>query len=272
MGLDMHLLAAAFPAAVQASLAYGLRCNVCRGRPVDPMPWWAVRSIRGMNKLPVRAVAFDLDGTLVDSVPDIAHALNQALQGAGLPGFGLQQVRAWIGDGPDLLIDRALAALRRDGLTLRRALRRAFDQATLDAPLAHGAVYDGIAALLQQLQTSLPLVVVTNKPSALACAVLETAGLLPHFAAVLGADTAAMRKPAPALLHSAAARLGLGAEQLLMVGDSAADMGCAHAAGAAAVWVSWGYGSAHALPRPPRWRIDHPRQLAALLAAAAGRG
>ena len=231
-----------------------------------------MRSMREMNQLPVRAVAFDLDGTLVDSAPDIAHALNQALQGAGLPAFGLQQVRAWIGDGPDLLIDRALAVLQRDGQPLRQTLRRAFDQATLDAPLGHGTVYDGIAPLLRQLQRALPLVVVTNKPSVLARAVLGAAGLLTHFAAVLGADTAAMRKPAPALLHSAAARLGLGAEQLLMVGDSAADMGCAHAAGAPAVWVSWGYGSAQALPQPPRWRIDHPRQLAALLPAAPDRG
>ena len=71
----------------------------------------------------VQAIAFDLDGTLVDSAPDISHALNQALQAAALPGFDLRQVRAWIGDGPDLLIARALAALRQDGAALRRRLR-----------------------------------------------------------------------------------------------------------------------------------------------------
>ena len=71
-----------------------------------------------------RALAFDLDGTLVDSAPDIEHALNQALAEAGLPGFALAQVRAWIGDGPDLLIERALVALGlADRLPLRRALR-----------------------------------------------------------------------------------------------------------------------------------------------------
>lgn len=216
----------------------------------------------------VQAIAFDLDGTLVDSAPDIGHALNQALQAAGLPGFDLQQARAWIGDGPDLLIARALAALRQDGAALRRRLRQGFDQATLAAPLAHGAVYDGIVPMLRQLHGLLPLVVVTNKPGTLARAVLEAAGLLPHFAAVYGADTAALRKPAPALLHRAAAQLGLASAQLLMVGDSAADIGCAHAAGAPAVWAGWGYGGLHKLPQPPRWRIDHPRQLRALLAAA----
>jgi phosphoglycolate phosphatase len=216
----------------------------------------------------VQAIAFDLDGTLVDSAPDIGHALNQALQAAGLRGFDLQQVRGWIGDGPDLLIARALAALRQDGAALRRRLRQGFDQATLAAPLAHGAVYDGILPMLLQLQGVLPLVVVTNKPGALARAVLQAAGLLPHFAAVHGADTAELRKPAPALLHRAAAQLDLGSGQLLMVGDSAADIGCAHAAGATAVWAGWGYGRLHTLPQPPRWRIEHPLELRGLLAAA----
>jgi phosphoglycolate phosphatase len=215
--------------------------------------------------LPVQAIAFDLDGTLVDSAPDIGHALNQALHGAGLPGFDLRQVRIWIGDGPDLLIERALSALRRDGTGLRRNLRLAFDQAALAAPLAYGSVYDGIAPLLRQLQGTWPLVVVTNKPGDLAHAVLDAAALLPYFVAVFGADTAARRKPAPALLYSAAARLGLRAEELLMVGDSAADMGCAHAAGARAVWAGWGYGVAATLPQPPRWRIDHPLQLGSVL-------
>jgi len=218
----------------------------------------------------VRALAFDLDGTLVDSAPDIGHALNQALRESGFGSFELAQVRAWIGDGPDVLIDRALRALGQgEGAQLRSTLRRAFDRATLDAPLAHGAVFDGIAALLQALQPTWPMVVVTNKPSALACAVLKAGGLLPHFVGIYGADVAALRKPAPAMLKRAAQELGLSTPQLLMVGDSAADMASAAAAGSPAVWAGWGYGLVHSLPTPPRWTVQRPGQLLDILAEPA---
>jgi len=222
-----------------------------------------------MGNPSVLALAFDLDGTLVDSAPDIGHALNQALHESGLRGFALDRVRAWIGDGPDPLIARALAALGQAEAdpALRTALRAAFDRATLAAPLAHGTVFEGIDALLQQLQPNWPMAVITNKPTALARAVLDAAGLLPRLAAVYGADVAAMRKPAPAMLQQAAQQLGVAPQQLLMVGDSAADMGAAAAAGAPAVWAGWGYGLLHALPKAPRWRIDRPDELLPILGA-----
>ena len=216
----------------------------------------------------LRALAFDLDGTLVDSAPDIGHALNRALRESGFGSFDLQQVRAWIGNGPDVLIERALQALGQgEGAPLRATLRQGFDRATFSAPLAQGAVFDGVHALLQALRPTWPLVVVTNKPSALARAVLDAGGLLPHFAAVYGADVAALRKPAPAMLQRAAQDLGLSPPQLLMVGDSAADMASAAAAGSPAVWAGWGYGVLHSLPTPPRRIAQRPGQLLDILAA-----
>ncbi len=220
-----------------------------------------------MNDAPIMAVAFDLDGTLVDSAPDIGHALNTALRGNGLPPCALPRVREWIGDGPDVLIERALAAI--GGEQARAAdpalLRRAFDAATFDAPLAHGSVFDGIGAMLQQLAPRWPLVVITNKPTALARAVLQAAGLLRHFFSVHGADRAQWRKPAPALLEQAAAGLKLATRQLLMVGDGPADMRAASAAGARAALVGWGYAHAQALACEPHWLIEHPRDLPALM-------
>ena len=214
----------------------------------------------------IEAIAFDLDGTLIDSAAGVALALNTALTTAGLPGFELATVRSWIGDGPDSLILRALEASRlrdTDLPSLASMLRKVFDTTTLHDPGAQGAAYAGIADLLGDLSDTRPLVVVTNKPSPLARAVLEAAGLLNHFAAVHGADTPVQRKPSPLLIQQAAAGLGITTDALLMVGDGPADLQAAHAAGCRAAWVSWGYGPAPA--RADVWRLDAPRELIARL-------
>ena len=213
----------------------------------------------------IDAVAFDLDGTLVDSAPDIGHALNTGLREAGLRSFDLDTVRAWIGDGPDPLIARALQAQGRDphDLALRRRLRAAFDATTLAAPLAQGKVYPGIAELLRLLAGRLPAVVVTNKPTALARAVLQGGGLLQHVQAVYGADTPELRKPAPALLRHAARDLGVPLPGLLLVGDGVADMGAARAAGCPAALVAWGYGQHLVSDEAGLWKVGTPDELLA---------
>ena len=212
----------------------------------------------------VRAVAFDLDGTLVDSAADIGHALNTALAGAGLRRFDLATIRTWIGDGPDALIARALAAqgVSADDAVLRQSLRARFDAATLAAPLAHGHVFPGIVALLRQLsERQYPLAVVTNKPTRLARAVVDAAGLLPWFAQVQGADSAVQRKPSPVMLQTTAAQFGVAPSNLLMVGDAPPDILAASAAGCPAALVSWGYG-AHAVPPGlDPWRVERPEHI-----------
>ena len=119
--------------------------------------------------------------------------------------------------------------------------------ATLAAPLVGGTVYPGILDLLAALHRVLPMVAITNKPTPLARAVLDAAQVLPFLEGVQGADTPALRKPAPAMLLSACERLGVAPQEMLMVGDSAPDMQSAHAAGCPAVLVGWGYGH-QALP------------------------
>jgi phosphoglycolate phosphatase len=215
----------------------------------------------------IGAIAFDLDGTLIDSAPDIQHALNVALDKARLASFDLGTVRGWIGDGPDALIARALARSGADlaDVGLHARLRRWFDEDTLAAPLSLGSVFPGVHELVESLQQRLPLVVVTNKPTPLARAVLEAAGLHSFMVGVYGGDRPALRKPAPDLLLQAAADLGIAPSRLLMTGDSTLDVRAAHAAGCPAALVSWGY-DGHSLSEGLcAWRVESPADLLAHL-------
>lgn len=218
-----------------------------------------------------RAIAFDLDGTLVDSAGGIALALNTALREADLPGFDLQRVRGWIGDGPDVLIERALRAIDLQDVDiawLSTRLRRDFDAVTLALPFAGCAIYTGVEDLLEQLgRDHMPMAVVTNKPTALARAVLEGGGLLGHFATVHGADTAALRKPSPLLIEHAAGVLGVRTQHMVMVGDAATDCEAARAAGCSAAWAGWGYGLPCGEQYESVWRLDAPADLLVRMAS-----
>jgi len=218
----------------------------------------------------IEAVVFDLDGTLVDSAADIAHALNAALAWGGLRGFDLATVRGWIGNGPNALVANALKSQGADSddMALRARLHERFIEASHATPFEHGVVYPGIVDMLGELHGQLPMAVVTNKPTPLARLVIEAAGLTPYLRHVLGADTPEQRKPAPLNLQTTARELGVEVSNLLMVGDAPPDMLAAQAAGCASALVSWGYG-AHAVPAEMQtWRIDQPNQLLAGLRAA----
>jgi phosphoglycolate phosphatase len=153
---------------------------------------------------------------------------------------------------------------------LAERLRKGFDAATLRDPMAGSSVYAGIAELLADVGASRPLVVVTNKPTTLARAVLAEAGLLHHFESVHGADMAAQRKPSPLMLRQACANLGIATGHLLMVGDAAVDIACARAAGSAAAWAGWGYGQLPAHASADVWRLAMPQELLQRLALPAG--
>ena len=218
----------------------------------------------------IEAVVFDLDGTLIDSAADIAHALNEALAWGGLRGFDLATVRGWIGTGPNALIANALKSQGADSddLALRARLHERFIEASHAAPFEHGVIYPGIVDMLGELHGQLPMAVVTNKPTPLARVVVEAAGLGPYLRRVLGADTPQQRKPAPLNLQTTARELGVEVSSLLMVGDAPPDILAAQAAGCASALVSWGYG-AHAVAATLQpWRLDQPNQLSAGLRAA----
>lgn len=189
-----------------------------------------------------RTLLLDLDGTLVDSAPDLRTALNRLMAARGLSPFSLAEVTAMVGDGARALVERALAA---------RA--RPFEPTALDAFLddytRHAAVetrpYAGIEAALDTLGDSgWRLAVCTNKPEAAARELLEALGLARRFAALGGGDSFATRKPDPRHLLETLARAGAGAEGAAMVGDHRNDVAAARAAGLPVVFAGWGYGPA----------------------------
>ncbi len=184
---------------------------------------------------------FDLDGTLIDSAPDLRIAVNNVLGELGAPALDIVRIRSMIGDGAVQLLTRAFAA---SGLALsdpHEALQRFFYYYQSD-PIAHTRLYDGvIETLALAREHDVPMAVCTNKPEASAHVVLERLGLAPFFQAVVGGDTHAYRKPDPRMLTGLLERFGASAAQALMVGDSEIDAAAARAAAVPFALLTYGY-------------------------------
>lgn len=184
-------------------------------------------------------VAFDLDGTLVDSVADLAAAASALTVEYGGRPLTRTQVTAMVGDGAAVLVQRALTAAGLDpdlpgAVTRFLALyeARMFDTTHL---------YPGVRAVLDALEPLLPLAVVTNKPTGPAHRMLEELGVRRHFLEVIGGDGVWPRKPDPAGLRSLALHARGG--PLVLVGDSPVDAATAARAGAAFVLAAYGFGA-----------------------------
>jgi phosphoglycolate phosphatase len=182
----------------------------------------------------------DLDGTLVDSVPDIAAALNRVLAARGLAPFSEAETAAMVGDGSDRLLARAFQA--RGAVPDAAALSELVDDYAAHATVST-RLFPGIAAMLGDLHgRGWKLVVCTNKLTAPARTLLDTLGILPMITAVGGADTVPARKPDPAHLLATLAAAGSDAASAVMLGDHANDVRAARAAGMPAIFAGWGYG------------------------------
>ena len=193
---------------------------------------------------PPKLVAFDLDGTLVDSVPDLAWCIDRTMPRFGAPARGEALVREWIGNGVERLIDRALTG-EPDGVA-DPGLRREACVAFLKLYSAHGhersRVYPGVRDGLTALRArGAALACITNKPYGPAVDLLAHLELSGHFELVLGGDSLPRRKPDPLPLIHACARLGIAVERSLFVGDSCNDVEAARAAGMRVVCVGYGY-------------------------------
>lgn len=190
-----------------------------------------------------QAMLFDLDGTLIDSVADIAKSVNILLAKENLPTLSVDEVRAMIGNGMAKLVERAFKArgidLEGDGLTdmTARMMDIYKDHLTEETVLL-----DGAEDMLRAYSAAgIKIAVVTNKPEAFSRRILDHFALGDVVNCVVGGDTGPARKPAPDMLQYAVAEMDLHVSRALMVGDSPADIGAAAAAGMASVAVRGGY-------------------------------
>lgn len=187
-----------------------------------------------------KAVIFDLDGTLIDSAPDLHAAVNVALAELGRPALSLAQVTSFVGNGVAKLVERSLEATGGGGADLRADALARFHNAYAVAPAALTRPYPGARAALAALAgAGFALGLCTNKPEAPARAILESLGLADVFETVIGGDTLAVLKPDPAPLRAAVARLGAGAA--FYVGDSETDEATARNAGVPFFFFTGGY-------------------------------
>ncbi len=192
----------------------------------------------------VAALFFDLDGTLVDSVPDLTAAINIMLAQLDLPSRQEVQIRTWVGNGMNNLIHRALTNDingQADSELFSRA-KTLYRAAYADHISVHSKLYPGVLEGLNTLQAAaVPMACVTNKPVEFARPLLQLLNIDTFFAAVVGGECVTHPKPAPDALLLSAERLGVAIYQGLMVGDSLNDVGAARHAGCPVVCVPYGY-------------------------------
>ena len=204
------------------------------------------------------AVLFDLDGTLVDSAPDLSTAVNRMLVDLGREPLDDARVRDWIGNGARRLVARALAGRREieaEPEGTEAALQRFFVHYH-DTLVDDSCLYPGVLEGLQRIEAlALPMGIVTNKPTAFTAPLVEAMGLADFFSVSVSGDTLAVKKPDPAPLAHAAQALGVDITRCLYVGDSRADIDAAKAAGSVMVRVPYGYSGGDAVV------ANHPSEL-----------
>ena len=217
-----------------------------------------------LSALDGATIAFDLDGTLVDSAPDLIGTLNVILQQEGVAPLQLEEARPFIGHGARRLIERGFAA---QGRPLSTDHVPALFERFLAHYNEHSAdltrPYPGVVECLAQMKAAgARLAVCTNKLTGLSTPILEKLDLARFFDAVVGADSAPAAKPDPRHLICAVEAAGGRIERAVMVGDASTDAGAARAAKAPLILVSFGYTEIPAAELAPDILVDHFDQMA----------
>ncbi|KGJ97419.1 phosphoglycolate phosphatase [Colwellia psychrerythraea] len=214
---------------------------------------------------------FDLDGTLVDSAPDLALAVNKTLRDLNKEEFDTQIIHHWVGNGAKVLIERALSGSSK----INEQLDSALAQDALTIFLAHyqqclcveSILYDDVKSGLVSLKNAgYRLAIITNKPTVFIQPILSGLGIDNLFELLIGGDTLPVRKPNPAPLNYALAQLKVTADQCVMIGDSRNDILAAKAANIDSVGLTYGYNYGEDINQyQPEWCFDSFAELLAAL-------
>ena len=194
--------------------------------------------------LRAKGLLFDLDGTLVESFPDIALAVNLTLQQLGMAAVDEQRIQNWVGNGSPMLMKRALTG-EMDGEPDSDLFARAmplFFEFYATHSWHRSFLYDGVVDTLQRFQAQgFKMACVTNKPARHTELVLRASGLSAFFGCFIGGDSLPNRKPDPAPLRHAARQIGVRGADCIMVGDSLSDILAAKAAKMPVLCLTYGY-------------------------------
>lgn len=194
--------------------------------------------------LSVKAVTIDLDGTLADTIPDLAAAANSMLGELGRPALEVDRIRTFVGKGIPNLVERALADAFGPAVSADLAARALplYERCYAEINGRHTVVYPGVSEGLRALRDMrLPLACVTNKSGRFTAPLLERLGLARFFEQVIAGDTLSRKKPDPAQLIHACRGFGIAPAEMLMIGDSGNDAEAARAAGCPVFCVTYGY-------------------------------
>ena len=213
-----------------------------------------------------KGIIFDLDGTLVNSLGDIADSMNNVLQRNGFPSHELQAYKHFIGNGLKNLVREALPEGSRDGKLIISCFDSMMEEYRKNC-INKTRPYDGIIELLNELATrEMKLAVFSNKVDDLTKKVVMTLLPLSNFEIVMGSSTEIPRKPNPLGAFLISQQLGISPEELIYVGDTDVDMKTANSAGMFAVGALWGFRTKEELTsNGAKYLLKHPLELIQML-------
>ena len=224
-----------------------------------------IRTLRSFDSNSIQLVIFDLDGTLIDSRLDLVHSVNAALRHIGRPELPEHVIASYVGDGAQILIQRALGGEQVDEAIVRQGLEF-FLTYYRAHKLDHTTVYEGIIDALAVIERPVSgqrrkLAVLTNKPVIPSRAIIEALRMKKFFLQIYGGNSFATKKPDPEGARKLLEECRVRAEHAVIIGDSHTDVETGHNAGIRTVGVTYGFAPQSLADAKPDVIVDHPREL-----------